>query len=80
MLVSTTLSLALLLKPEDGRGALNRSSYTQKSSQNDAITFDEFISGHFSHKTFNGSWWSEKELQWKNKVSRNSLTTKLGLS
>ena len=34
----------------------------------DAITFDEFITSEFSHKTFNGSWWSSTELQWKNKV------------
>ncbi len=35
----------------------------------DAITFDEFLSGEFSAKFFNGSWWSDTELQWKDQVS-----------
>ncbi len=35
----------------------------------DAITFDEFLTGEFSAKFFNGSWWSDTELQWKDQVS-----------
>ena len=42
-------------------------SYTSKQSD-DAITFDEFINGEFSYSTFNGSWWSDTELQWENSV------------
>ena len=42
-------------------------SYTIKQSD-DAITFDEFINGEFSYSTFNGSWWSDTELQWENSV------------
>jgi len=34
----------------------------------DAITFDEFVSNSFAAKTFNGSWWSNSELQWKDEV------------
>ena len=34
----------------------------------DAITFDEFLNGDFAAKSFNGSWWSETELQWKDQV------------
>ena len=39
-----------------------------ESPASDKITFEEFINGNFSYKTFNGSWWSDTELQWKNKV------------
>ena len=46
-------------------------SYTSKQSD-DAITFDEFINGEFSYSTFNGSWWSDTELQWENSV-RNDV-------
>jgi len=36
-----------------------------KQAPDDAITFDEFVSNSFAAKTFNGSWWSNSELQWK---------------
>ena len=39
-----------------------------KKIKHDAITFDEFINGEFSYSTFNGSWWSDTELQWENSV------------
>ena len=48
-------------------------SYTSKQSD-DAITFDEFINGEFSYSTFNGSWWSDTELQWENSV-RDDVTS-----
>jgi len=38
---------------------------TYFTNQTDAITFEEFIQREFSSKTFNGSWWSDHELQWK---------------
>ena len=63
VLVSTTLSLALILRDDD---ASPKSTYQRQSD--DAITFDEFLTGHFAYKTFNGSWWSETELQWENEV------------
>ena len=47
-------------------------SYTSKQSD-DAITFDEFINGEFSYSTFNGSWWSDTELQWENSVRMRSI-------
>ena len=34
----------------------------------EGITFEEYITGKFSAKYFNGSWWSENELQWKDQV------------
>ena len=42
-------------------------SYSHEQAE-DAITFEEFINGELGYKTFNGSWWSETELQWKNAV------------
>lgn len=29
------------------------------------ITFDEYLSGTFSYKGFNGTWWSNNEIQWE---------------
>jgi hypothetical protein len=47
-----------------------RGEEVEKAALNtDAITFDEFLSGEFSAKFFNGSWWSDTELQWKDQVS-----------
>ena len=31
----------------------------------DPITFDEFLSGTFRPKYYNGTWWSNNEIQWK---------------
>ena len=45
--------------------------YIVKFSENDAndgITFEDYITGMFNAKYFNGSWWSENELQWKDQV------------
>ena len=45
--------------------------YIVKFSENDAndgITFEDYITGRFNAKYFNGSWWSENELQWKDQV------------
>jgi len=33
----------------------------------DGVTFEEFISRTYAAKYFNGSWWSDTELQWKDK-------------
>lgn len=54
-------------------------SYTSKQSD-DAITFDEFINGEFSYSTFNGSWWSDTELQWENSVRMRSIRVVTSLS
>ena len=54
-------------------------SYTSKQSD-DAITFDEFINGEFSYSTFNGSWWSDTELQWENSVRMRSIRLVTSLS
>jgi hypothetical protein len=41
---------------------------TPAAINTDAITFEDFLNGEFSAKFFNGSWWSDTELQWKDKV------------
>ncbi len=38
------------------------------SLESDAFSFEDFITGSFSAKTFNGSWWSANQLQWSDKV------------
>ena len=63
--VVTTLALVLVLRDSDTLAKFP--SYGHEQAE-DAITFEEFINGEFGYKTFNGSWWSETELQWKNAV------------
>ena len=63
--VVTTLALVLVLR--DSETLAKFPSYRHEQAE-DAITFEEFINGEFGYKTFNGSWWSETELQWKNAV------------
>ena len=46
----------------------NEPVLTQYQATGEGITFEEFITRKFSAKTFNGSWWSNDELQWKDKV------------
>ena len=62
--------LVLVLNRGEGAGAEETKDYEQykKEVSGDAITFEDFISGSLSTKTFNGSWWSTSELQWKDKV------------
>jgi dipeptidyl-peptidase-4 len=70
VLLSTTLILVLVLNREDQaeetEGIQRYGNYKEKAPE-DAITFEEFISRSFSAKSFNGSWWSNTELQWKDK-------------
>ena len=63
--VVTTMALVLVLR--DSETLAKFPSYGHEQAE-DAITFEEFINGEFGYKTFNGSWWSETELQWKNAV------------
>jgi hypothetical protein len=56
----------LLVTSGGDRKPADASSYKAGS---DAITFDEFIKSEFAAKYFNGSWWSDTELQWKDQVS-----------
>ena len=35
----------------------------------DPITFEEFITSKFSPSYFNGSWWSSRELQWRDEAN-----------
>jgi len=71
--LSSTIALLVVFRG-DGKNQFGDFSL----QQDDAITFDEFLSGEFGFKTFNGSWWSDEELQWKNKegdlVTWNFLT------
>lgn len=39
--------------------------YASKSGE--PITFDEFLSYEFSAKSFNGSWFSNNQIQWRDK-------------
>ena len=72
VLLSSTVALVLVVN-FNGENSVSRNTYN--SQADDAITFEEFINREFSSKTFNGSWWSDTELQWKDTVtlSANSL-------
>jgi len=69
VLLSTTLVVVLVLNRQGADGAEDTQDYQQYNREvsEDAITFEDFISRSFSAKTFNGSWWSSSELQWKDK-------------
>ena len=47
---------------------ISRSNQETKIAE-DAITLDDYLTGAFSAEFFNGSWWSENELQWQDKVT-----------
>ena len=66
VLLSSSVALILLLNNE-GDNSVSRNTYFTQAE--DAITFEEFINREFSSKTFNGSWWSDTELQWKDTVN-----------
>lgn len=69
--VVSTLSLVVVLQKNNSG---ERVGYGSKETQAPgAITFEEFITGAFSAKSFNGSWWSEYQLQWKD-VEGNLVT------
>ena len=38
-----------------------------KSNGGEPITFDEFLGGKFRSKSFNGTWWTGNEIQWRDK-------------
>ena len=63
--VLLTSCVAILVAVRGGE-RLGVSSYFD--TQSDAITFEEFIQREFSSRTFNGSWWSDTELQWEDTV------------
>ena len=65
VLLSSTVALVLVVN-FNGENSVSRNTYN--SQADDAITFEEFINSEFSSKTFNGSWWSDTELQWKDLV------------
>merc|ERR1711892_587963 len=67
VLLTTTLVLVLVLNREEDAEETQIYSHTDDKAPGDAITFEDFISRSFSAKTFNGSWWSNSELQWKDK-------------
>jgi len=67
VLASTTLVLVLVLNREEGAEETKDYEQYKREVSGDAITFEDFISRSFSAKTFNGSWWSTSELQWKDK-------------
>ena len=66
VLLSSTVALVLVVN-FNGENSVSRNTYN--SQADDAITFEEFINREFSSKTFNGSWWSDTELQWKDTVT-----------
>jgi len=63
VVVISTLSLIVVLQKDKEDGRVEYGS--RESQDSGAITFDEVISGAFSAKGFNGSWWNTYELQWK---------------
>ena len=65
VLLSSTVALVLVVN-FNGENSVSRNTYNAQAD--DAITFEEFINSEFSSKTFNGSWWSDTELQWKDTV------------
>ena len=69
-MLSSSVAIFLFLN-NDGETAPSRNTYFAQAE--DAITFEEFINSEFSAKTFNGSWWSETELQWKDTVKNGTL-------
>ena len=68
VLLSTTLVVVLVLNRQDAHEDTQDYQQYDREVSEDAITFEDFISRSFSAKTFNGSWWSSSELQWKDKV------------
>ena len=69
VLLSATLVLVLVLNREEADEEIQNFSQYDNKAPEDAITFEDFISRSFSAKTFNGSWWSNSELQWKDEVN-----------
>jgi len=62
--VLSVLGITLLvvqLQPKERGGS---PSYPARVPD-DAISFEEFLHGDFRAKGFNGSWWSDEELQWR---------------
>ena len=69
VLLSATLVLVLVLNREEADEEIQNFGQYDNKAPGDAITFEDFISRSFSARTFNGSWWSNLELQWKDKVN-----------
>jgi len=67
VVVTTTLALVLVLNQEGSADEIQAYGHYDYKAADDAISFDDFISRSFSAKYFNGSWWSDTELQWKDK-------------
>ena len=65
VLLCSSVAAFVALRKGEGRQRFN----TYFESQTDSITFEEFIQREFPSKTFNGSWWSDTELQWKDTVN-----------
>jgi len=68
VVVTTTLALVLVLNREESAEDIQKYGHYNYKAPSDAISFEEFISRSFSAKSFNGSWWSNTELQWKDKA------------
>ena len=58
-----------MLKGEESAEEFQKFGHYDYKANEDAISFEDFISRSFSAKYFNGSWWSNTELQWKDKVN-----------
>ena len=72
VLLSSAVALVLVLN-YNGENSVSRDTYNAQAD--DAITFEEFITSEFRSKTFNGSWWSDTELQWKDTVNLSLSST-----
>ena len=34
----------------------------------DPITFNDYVTGRFRPRSFNGTWWSENQIQWRDRA------------
>ena len=48
---------------DDGDGSSSGSVPAGSSSEGDPVTFEEALSGELRPKTFEGTWWSDEEIQ-----------------
>lgn len=70
VVVLACVTVALLATGKGDQHLMQRrqSSSSALVANTDAITFEDFLSGEFTAKFFNGSWWSDTELQWKDQA------------
>eukprot|EP00095_Tigriopus_kingsejongensis_P006635 maker-scaffold1179_size56971-snap-gene-0.18 protein:Tk06635 transcript:maker-scaffold1179_size56971-snap-gene-0.18-mRNA-1 annotation:"hypothetical protein DAPPUDRAFT_307138" len=66
VVVGLATTLILTLRPPPLREEPNLPPKEAQEVEKEPITFDEYLSGKFSARTFSGQWWSRNEIQYKN--------------